>query len=336
MSSEVMNADDSDGVQFALSGFGPAHAGLLLSQARQERGLTIDELSSQLKVAKSKLELLEQGRFEAMGDSAVYVRAIARAVCKALKIDEKPVMELMPKGASFDNLVDDRPALGEAFSTSDRMGRLGVRVPVVQRDPEGGRWWMVAAALAVLATALLFAWPYVQPYARNLMAAMSNGAEGNAAPAVNGNGAVKPVSVDTTPSKNPSLPAISQIPTDPAGSNAVVQSTAPSVAAPASAVAAAEPLPAETTVVAGADSAAINDKVLTLVAGDTSWIEIKNDAGQVLFSRTLAAGERIEQSLDRKRIVTVGNAGATTVWVRGAAMDIAPHTRDNVARFEVK
>jgi cytoskeleton protein RodZ len=335
MSSEVVSSEGPDSIQFALSGFGPAHAGLLLAQARQERGLTIDELSSQLKVAKSKLELLEQGRFEAMGDSAVYVRAIARAVCKALKIDEKPVMELMPKGASFNNLVDDRPALGEAFSTSERMGRLGVRVPVVQRASEVSRWWIVAVTLAVLATALLFAWPYAQPYARNLMEALSNGVEGNAAPTVDGSDAVKSVNVDTVQSTNPSLPAISQTATDSAGSKSVVQNATPSVAAPA-VVPTAEPLPAETTVVAGADSAAINDKVLTLVAGDTSWIEIKNDAGLVLFSRTLAAGERIEQSLDRKRIVTVGNAGATTVWVRGAAMDITTYTRDNVARFEVK
>jgi cytoskeleton protein RodZ len=325
MSSEVASSEGPDSLQFALSGFGPAHAGLLLAQARQERGLTIDELSAQLKVAKSKLELLEQGRFEAMGDSAVYVRAIARAVCKALKIDEKPVMELMPKGASFDNLADDRPALGEAFSTSERMDRLGVRVPVMQRAAEGGRWWIVAAALAVLAAALLFAWPYVQPYARNLMAAVSNGSD-----------VVKPVSVDTAQSTNPSLHSNRQTPADAAGSSVDVLSAAPSVAAPASAVAAAEPLPAETTVVAGADNATINDKVLTLVAGDTSWIEIKNDAGLVLFSRTLAAGERIEQSLDRKRLVIVGNASATTVWVRGTVMDITPHTRDNVARFEVK
>ena len=34
--------------------------------------------------------------------------------------------------------------------------------------------------------------------------------------------------------------------------------------------------------------------------------------------------------------VTVGDVKATTVAVRGKAFDLAPVSRDNVARFEVK
>jgi cytoskeleton protein RodZ len=52
--------------------------------------------------------------------------------------------------------------------------------------------------------------------------------------------------------------------------------------------------------------------------------------------KTLAAGETASASGALPLSVVVGRADSTVVEVRGKAFDLAPVSRDNVARFEVK
>jgi cytoskeleton protein RodZ len=50
----------------------------------------------------------------------------------------------------------------------------------------------------------------------------------------------------------------------------------------------------------------------------------------------LAAGETVGASGPLPLAVTVGSVSTTDVQVRGKPFDMAPVSRDNVARFEVK
>ena len=67
-----------------------------------------------------------------------------------------------------------------------------------------------------------------------------------------------------------------------------------------------------------------------------SWIQVTDARGGVQLRKLLAAGESAGASGPLPLVVTVGSVSATEVQVRGKPFDLAPVSRDNVARFEVK
>ncbi|HEY0200414.1 MAG TPA: RodZ domain-containing protein [Burkholderiaceae bacterium] len=71
-------------------------------------------------------------------------------------------------------------------------------------------------------------------------------------------------------------------------------------------------------------------------ARSASWLKVTDASGVVVLQRTLAAGESADAIGALPLNVIVGRADATEVMVHGKAFDLAPVTRENVARFEVK
>lgn len=90
-----------------------ASAGTLLRRAREASGLHVAALAVALKVPVRKLEALEDDRFDDMGD-AVFIRGLASSVCRALKIDPRPVLERLPQ-TSTPRLVRDNDGLNAPF-----------------------------------------------------------------------------------------------------------------------------------------------------------------------------------------------------------------------------
>jgi cytoskeleton protein RodZ len=75
----------------------------LLRSARQAQGLHIAALATMLKVTPRKLEALEADRHEEL-QGITFVRALAQAACRALKIDPAPVLARLP--GSQGNTLD--------------------------------------------------------------------------------------------------------------------------------------------------------------------------------------------------------------------------------------
>ncbi|HEX7637740.1 MAG TPA: DUF4115 domain-containing protein, partial [Burkholderiaceae bacterium] len=67
-----------------------------------------------------------------------------------------------------------------------------------------------------------------------------------------------------------------------------------------------------------------------------SWIEVRDAQGKSLLSRTVHAGETVRLDGARPMKLTIGNARGTRLTLRGDNVDLAPWTRDNVARLELK
>jgi cytoskeleton protein RodZ len=89
------------------------------------------------------------------------------------------------------------------------------------------------------------------------------------------------------------------------------------------------------TAAAEAGRAAGGDS-LRLVASAETWVEILDGDGRAVLSRTLLAGEALELDAALPLRLTLGNARATEVLLRGQAIDLLPHTRENVARLELR
>jgi len=76
--------------------------------------------------------------------------------------------------------------------------------------------------------------------------------------------------------------------------------------------------------------------VLQLRTTAQSWIEVVDARGQSILGRLVQPGESVGLDGVMPLKVRIGNASATQVVFRGQAMELAPFTRDNVARLELK
>lgn len=66
-----------------------------------------------------------------------------------------------------------------------------------------------------------------------------------------------------------------------------------------------------------------------------SWAEVKDAEGKVLYSQHNAAGVEAAIEGTPPLYVVIGDTTRTAVEVRGESFDLAPHTRQNVARFTI-
>ena len=126
------------------------NAGAMLRAARERQGLHIAALAAAIKVPQAKLEALEAGRYDELTD-ATFVRALAQSVCRVLKIDAKPVLDLMPSARTS---ALDRVAPVRRTPFHDKPGREEPTEPRVWHQPV---FWMVAVLLVAAGAFVL--WP---------------------------------------------------------------------------------------------------------------------------------------------------------------------------------
>lgn len=69
---------------------------------------------------------------------------------------------------------------------------------------------------------------------------------------------------------------------------------------------------------------------------DRAWLEVSDAARQVLHTGENPAGTRLELSGKPPFDVVVGNAGKVRVTYGDRVIDLAPHTRAEVARLKVE
>ena len=288
-----------------------ATAGAWLRNARQQRGLHIAALAVMLKVPQAKLEALEADRFDELPD-ATFARALATAMCRALKVDPAPVLAMLPR--TRDREFDVRPGLNQPFRERGAGPIDGGLLGLVARPVVWGPVLLLIAAAAI----------YWIPAGW-----LPERGDVTAAPAASGTvvaAASAPV-VEFVPAPAASEPAVTAPTATPepvASAPLQVRDVAPPpAAAPASAP------PVKTTLTA------TNGSALRVTATADTWIEVADAKGQMLLSRVLRAGEQQEFTGAAPYKLRVGNVRGTQVEWRGAAVDLAARGKDNVARLEL-
>jgi cytoskeleton protein RodZ len=306
----------------AIDGSGPS-AGTLLRQAREATGLHIAALAVAMKVPVKKLEALEADRLVELHD-AVFVRALAGSMCRALKIDPVPVLAKLPQSA--------RPTL----DTQARQINSPMRVP-------GGHFQVALLAfvskpsvLAVLALLLAALAVVFFPESRNfapqppavpvdkasevpvpLAAPQASAAEAMAA-------GIQTVDQNAQSAVNGALPVAASA-SAPLGVDKVA-GLALAAAKPASVPALAASVP----------QVPATGGLLLFKASSSAWIRVTDSHGVVQFEKTLAAGESAAASGVPPLAVVVGNVSGTELLLRGQPFKLEEVAKDNVARFEVK
>ncbi len=296
-------------------------AGALLRAAREKQGLHIAALAASIKVAPRKLDALENDRWDELPD-ATFTRALAQTVCRSLKIDAKPVLELLPS-AGAATLEPAGGGLNMPFE-----GRPGSETP--GRAFAAIRPMMWAAAALMLAAVAVYFLP--QDLLQRVSSPGSPAAETvvvTPAPVVLGNpsAASEPGGADAADAAASAPPM--------AGTAAPAPGTA---VLPAPEAAASEP--AGETVFAAPSTPSPGEpqtaRLLQLVTSEVSWVEVRDGRDRVLLSRTVQPGETVGLDGATPLRLVVGNASATELSFRGQPVDLAPRTRDNVARVELQ
>lgn len=296
-------------------------AGAVLRAARQAQGLHIAALATMLKVPPRKLEALESDRYEEL-QGATFVRALAQAACRALKIDPIPVLDLLPD-IDAGNLSQLERSLNAPFRERGAR-RESTETPSATR----AILWIVALLLLGALAFMLVPKDWRLPGLGGGAASAPEPTMASApAGAVTESILLPPAGVPapaTTPSSSPSLPPAA--PSQPAAMAPAPQ------AAPA--IARAEPVATAPSAAASATTA--TGTLVQLRARNSSWVEVVDGRSKVLISRTLAAGESVGFDGPLPMRVRIGNVAGTEVSFRGHPLDLAANARENVARLELK
>ncbi|WP_374432738.1 helix-turn-helix domain-containing protein [Inhella sp.] len=300
-----------------------AGAGARLAAARKARGLSLASLAAQLKVSEARLAALEAERWSELPDGP-YARGLATSFCRALGLDPKDVLHLMPGAAPV--------ALEKVAEGINRPLQLHPR----QRLQASGPLLLLLMLLLAVAAAVAF-WPQGRSLPWSFSAQT---AEADAEPVrmVEAPSVPLPVSVPASASA-----AAAPLPR-PSSAVASAASAAAAVAAAASVPAAAAPpssapLPQAVPVVLAqgvgpAPATAAEAALLTVVAREETWVSISDARGASLVARVLTAGERLQLEAPAAPLrVVLGNApGAELNW-RGQSQDLAPFHAVRVARL---
>ncbi|MBL8346749.1 MAG: DUF4115 domain-containing protein [Rubrivivax sp.] len=292
-------------------------AGALLRAAREGQGMHIATLAAAIKVAPRKLEALEQDRWDEL-PGPTFTRALAQAVCRALKADPQPVMDLLPP-ADTSMLDSTFGSINEPFA-----GRGGREPGLLGWMPRGP--WLIAALVLLLAAALVMWLP--AGFLSRWLAGVAPAGETSTAiavppPSAAGGPAVPSVAApSTTPA---TAPGIAMLPSAAPGGLAQ-----PSAAEGAAAATRADATPGASSV------AALPAGELVIQCSARSWIEVVDARGRVLMSRNLEAGESLGLDGLAPMQLVVGNVTATRVSYKGRPVELETRARDNVARFELR
>ena len=284
-------------------------AGMLLRSAREASGLHVAALAVAMKVPVKKLEALEADRFGDLPD-AVFARALAGSMCRALKIDPAPILSRLPQSA-MPKLDRDERGINTPFDASGvNYGKSLLHI--VSRP---AALWVIGLLVAAL---LVLFFPEVQLAGKAVIAQV-------------------PTSDKVTSSNSVATPSLSILPSAGSVEVAVSAGSSPSLAAPAPVKAAAEGLPVATTPatlpVQAPDSPG---DLLVFKAKSSAWVRVSDAKGVVQFEKTLAAGESATAYGVLPLAIVVGNVAGIEMLLRGQAFNLEEVAKNNVARFEVK
>lgn len=304
----------------------PTTAGTKLKALREAAGMHIGLLSATLKVPQARLEALEADRLHELPD-ATFARALAKAVCRVLKVDPADVLDLLP-ASSEPGLERVSKGLNQPFK-AQALGGEGVSLAVLRKPvvlaPLG--LLLAAAAVYLMPAELASRWrTSAGPAASEPAFEPQPATTADAASAI-----AQPASV-IVPATGASAPLEAASVAQPV--QAVI--TTPVSVQPATAPAAQAVEPPRAASAAPAPGPAVAGMApLALRASAESWVEVVDARGQVQYSRLMRAGEVADLQVQTPVKVRVGNVSGTSLSLRGEPVDLLSRSRDNVARLEL-
>lgn len=335
-----------------------SRCGDVLREARESQGLSVHEIASRLRLSPKQIEAIEADNFAVLPEPTI-VRGFIRNYAKQLKINAQPLLDayvvIVPSAAPHGLAV--KPTTGMKMSSHEKS--------------KSGSYALAALALLLALGIWLFYQHYIQKPSPTQPIA-TNSAVGESAMGQNAAGApvlpeaalpaaeraAEPVTTDTQTTTVLTLPPPSSVATQATAAvtaniaPAAVSAAAPNISPPVvkspstpssnsqlpnSQLTASTTLSAATVVAPETPPASMPKSLAKLEfnASQETWVNVMDANGKEVYSKIIFAGSR--ESIDVKLPVnvTVGNAGATSMSMNGKDIDLAPHSRNNVAHIKL-
>lgn len=296
--SEQVNIENAVGDDSAVAVEQPV--GEKLRQAREALGLQVGDIAQTLKLGSRQVEALESGDWQHL-PGQTFIRGFVRNYARLVQVDSAPLMlqldTVLEKPADNLAIQNSRPAsMPQSGGTASRRDRVVV---------------LIGAILVVLASLIYFLIPADLGPLHDGMQALLNSMSRKEAPAP----------APAAPVADPVFPpgATPQQIMNP-------QALAPAeTTPPPPAAAQADAAPAAASVATAPQMRFRFDK--------ESWLEVRDRDNKVVFSQRLAAGTEQVLSGQGPLSLTIGYAPGVRVFWHGQAIDLAPHTKGDVARL---
>jgi cytoskeletal protein RodZ len=257
--------------------------GTFLRQAREQRGVSLQELAVTTKISARVLEALERNDPSKL-PGGIFSRSFVRAFAREVGLDPDLAVANFVSAFPDESGADEMPATtsaveAESFEYRRRAFRIVVRL----------------LGVAVLVAILAFIY-----YSKFRPGFLTGGGDGP-----------RPLPASTAaqaPSRPESQPA-APVPAPSVMSGAALPDAAAAAAAPPT----AQPETAAPPAAAAPQQAPL---VVVLTLTDPCWLSVTVD-GTRTPSRTAGPGERLEFAVQRSITMTVGNAAALSVTLNG-------------------
>ena len=296
-----------------------SRCGGALRAAREKQGLTTQEIASRLRLSSKQIEALEADNFAILPEATI-VKGFIRNYAKQLKIDAEPLLD------AYNVIVP-----GKAPQSFTLHPSAGMKVTEYQK-PNAWRF----ALLTLLAALGLGTWLFYQNYVQKPnpikpTAELGQPGSTETLPEVALPAAERPAGEVVTqlnlPNNTVEMPAAATpAPTPPVPSVAALPPLAPQPPAT---------LPPATQAAPSQFESSIGMSKLEFNASQETWVSVTDASGKEIYNKTLFAGNREVIEGKSPLNVTVGNALGATLTVNGKPVDMAPHTRTNVAHVKV-
>jgi cytoskeleton protein RodZ len=337
--------------------------GARLTQLRESKNWSIDDVSARLKVSSAKLRALEAGDISQLPDTT-FALGVVRSYAKMLGADPAPFTQAMRREKGVPE-----PDLSMPASSGRDLprGRVSLSLGGSGQKHRSWLWGIAAVIVAVIALGMWHTNGGESSAWLARLRASANGAAGNASgasgavaqgqtagsEAVTDEAAPAASSSDETQAATDNAASAAQLPAPlPTGdvtSSAPVVGAAPKAGAQSNAQAAAQTATPAATKAASAPvvattandasnaaAAAAGQSIVALRVTQDSWFSVRQADGKELFSGVVQAGDNKEVSGVGPFKVTVGNkAGLESMTLDGQPVDPAKYAsaKGNVARL---
>ena len=322
-----MNADNTEEsrIDSGTAPAGPERLGDVLREAREAQNLSVADVARQLKLSVNQVEALESGEFARL-PGVVFVRGFVRNYARLLNLDVNPLLDEVARRLPRE---EPRPAAPPSQN-----------IPFPTAAPS--RWPLFGLALAVIVLALV-----VYEFLR-----------GGETGVVTHPVAATPAA--GTPPPGPAGPAAPQpdlaaaVAPSPAGDEASPAALATGTGATAGPATEGSEPAAQASVVAlstavagpsadgrpglreGPDATTSDERRIHLAFDRESWVEIRDAAGNRLFSGLNQPGTERSVTGRPPFAIVIGNAAGVRMTYGDRAVDLARYTKVNVARLTLE
>jgi cytoskeleton protein RodZ len=315
--------------------------GNVLKAAREMQGLSIHDVSSQLRLGPKQILAIEQDDFDKLPQPSI-VRGFIRNYAKLLNIDVTPVI------AAYQRIVPSTAPLPLSV-------RSNASPSVIDKPARAIRPQRILTFFIFLILAAILAYFYInhiKPQAlKNASLALdvdeiseTTGQEINVPTAVTDPATLPASGADATATSNQAATAPLAPATEIAAASTPEAAPAP-VAEPAAVTSAmpdstivSTPTPsasnaAESTTLKSADP---QKAMLVFRVTEDSWVRIEDMQGKKILSEVLNAGSEHNVVAEKPVNVIVGHAQGTQLTIDNQPYDLTQATRGRVARIQLK